>query len=78
MAIQNIPNVDFSIIAEHYEGQWLLVRVGGNQTVVANASTPEAALNARPDLDNDPMVILTKAPAHIPLAAALRIAKDES
>ena len=62
MAIQDIPNVDFSIIPDGYEGKWLLVQVGESQKVVAVGDSPKAVMESRPDLEGDPFIVLTKVP----------------
>lgn len=63
MAIQEIPNVDFSAIPERYRGLWIVVRVTkSGQEILGDGDTPEAARLDSRTLPNDYTTILTQVP----------------
>lgn len=70
MGPRPIPNVDFSKIPPEYEGYWVVVRLGDESHVLAQADSPQEAVRmSRVDM-SDPSYVLTQVP-EVPTAARM-------
>ncbi len=62
MARRAIPNIDFTKIPREYEGYWVVVRLGQEQDVLAQAESPQEALRMSRIDPADSAYVLTQVP----------------
>ena len=62
MAIETIPNVDFSRIPRELTGLWVVLRLGEDQEIVGQGRTPQEAMQQSNIDPDDPRFELTQVP----------------
>lgn len=69
MNTESIPTLDFRRIPRELAGLWVVLRLGDDQEIVAQAETPLEAMRLSKIDPDDPRFVLTQVPDDRPGAA---------